>query len=71
MNISIENCEVNIITGTDTLEISGSTQPTATDPTRPAEYKESGFISVMTYSMDAFMATTSPIQPSSISFRQV
>lgn len=62
MNISIENCEVNIITGTDTLEISGSTQPTATDPTRPAEYKESGFISEMTYSVSAFMANRDKVR---------
>ena len=48
MNINIKNCEVNIITGTDTPEISGNAQP--------AESKESGFISEMTYSMAAFMA---------------
>lgn len=62
MNISIENCEVNIITGIDTLEISGSTQPTATDPTRPVAYKESGFISEMTYSVDAFMANRDKVR---------
>src|SRR5574344_1196092 len=29
MNINIKNCEVNIITGKDTLEINGGTQPAA------------------------------------------
>ena len=52
MNINIKNCEVNIITGTDTLEISGNAQPAAaeapTESTRPAESKESGCISEMT-----------------------
>lgn len=74
MNINIKNCEVNIITGTDTLEINGGTQPTAaeapaestrpaaTDPTRPAEYKESGFISEMTYSVSAFMANRDKVR---------
>ena len=62
MNISIENCEVNIITGTDTLEISGNTQPTTSDPTRPAEYKESGFIGEMTYSVSAFMANRDKVR---------
>ena len=27
MNINIKNCEVKIISGTDTLEINGGTQP--------------------------------------------
>ena len=27
MNINIKNCEVNIIKGTDTLEISGNARP--------------------------------------------
>lgn len=74
MNINIKNCEVNIITGTDTLEISGnaqpaaaevpaeSTRPAATDPTRPAEYKESGCISEMTYSVSAFMANRDKVR---------
>jgi hypothetical protein len=74
MNINIKNCKVNIITGTDTLEISGnaqpavaeapaeSTRPAATDPTRPAEYKESGFISEMTYSLSAFMANRDKVR---------
>ena len=62
MNINIKNCEVNIITGTDTLEINGGTQPAATDPTRPAEYKESGFISEMTYSVSAFMANRDKVR---------
>ena len=59
MNINIKNCDVNIITGTDTLEISGNAQPIAAEApaesTRPAESKESGFISEMTYSVSAFM----------------
>lgn len=74
MNINIKNCEVNIITDTDTLEISGnaqpaaaeapaeSTRPAATDPTRPAEYKESGCISEMTYSVSAFMANRDKVR---------
>ena len=74
MNINIKNCEVKIITGTDTLEINGgtqpaaaeapaeSTQPAATDPTRPAEYKEGGFISEMTYSLSAFMANRDKVR---------
>lgn len=74
MNINIKNCEVNIITGTDTLEINGGTQPAAaeapaestrpaaTDPTRPAEYKESGCISEMTYSVSAFMANRDKVK---------
>ena len=41
MNINIKNCDVNIITGTKTLEISGKTEST------PAE--EMGIISQMTY----------------------
>ena len=48
MNINIKNCDVNIITGTETLEISGKTETTAADKT--------GVISQMTYSMAAFMA---------------
>ena len=53
MNINIKNSEVNIITGTDTLEISGNAHPAAAEA--PAESKESGFISEMTYSVSAFM----------------
>ena len=60
MNINIKNCEVKIITGTDTLEINGGTQPAAAEApaesTRPAEYKKGGFISEMTYSVSSFMA---------------
>ena len=60
MNISIKNCEVKIITGTDTLEINGGTQPAAAEApaesTRPAEYKKGGLISEMTYSVSSFMA---------------
>lgn len=66
MNINIKNCDVNIITGTDTLEISGNAQPTAAEApaesTRPAESKESGFISEMTYSVPAFMANRDKIK---------
>lgn len=54
MNINIKNCEVNIITGTDTLEISGNAQP--------AGSKESGFISKMTYSVFAFMANRDKVK---------
>lgn len=60
MNINIKNCKVNIITGTDTLEISGNAQPAAAEApaesTRSAESKESGCISETTYSLFAFMA---------------
>ena len=66
MNINIKNCEVNIITGTDTLEISGNAQPAAAEApaesTRPAEYKEDGFISEMTYSVSAFMANRDKVR---------
>jgi len=54
MNINIKNCEVNIIKGTDTLEINGGTQP--------AESKESGCISGMTYSVSAFIANRDKIK---------
>lgn len=54
MNINIKNCDVNIITGTETLEISGNTEITVADKTpatntesTPAE--ETGVISQMTY----------------------
>ena len=54
MNINIKNCDVNIITGTETLEISGKTEITAADKTpatntesTPAE--ETEVISQMTY----------------------
>lgn len=66
MKINIKNCEVNIITGTDTLEISGNAQPAAaeapTESTRPAESKESGCISEMTYSLSAFMANRDKVR---------
>ena len=65
MNINIKNCEVNIITGTDTLEISGNAQPAAETPAEsklPAESKESGFISEMTYSVSAFMANRDKVR---------
>ena len=54
MNINIKNCDVNIITGTETLEISGKPKITVADKTpatntesTPAE--ETGVISQMTY----------------------
>ena len=54
MNINIKNCDVNIITGTKTLEISGKTEIAVADKTpatntesTPAE--ETGIISQMTY----------------------
>ena len=65
MNINIKNCEVNIITGTDTLEINGGTQPAAETPaenTKPMKPEESGFISEMTYSMAAFMANRDKVR---------
>lgn len=66
MNINIKNCEVNIITGTDTLEISGNAQPAAAEAPaesiRPAGNKESGFISEMTYSVSAFMANRDKVK---------
>lgn len=66
MNINIKNCEVNIITSTDTLEINGGTQPAAAkapaESTRPAESKESGFISEMSYSVSAFMANRDKVR---------
>lgn len=60
MNINIKNCKVNIITGTDTLEISGNAQPAVAEA--PAESKERGFISEMTYSMAAFMANRDKVR---------
>lgn len=54
MNINIKNCDVNIFTETETLEISGKTEITTADKTpatntesTPAE--ETGVISQMTY----------------------
>ena len=64
MNINIKNCDVKIITGTDTLEINGGTQPAAAEApaesTRPAEYKKGSFISEMTVS--AFMANRDKVR---------
>ena len=66
MNINIKNCKVNIITGTDTLEISGNAQPAAAEApaesTRPAESKEIGCISEMTYTLSAFMANRDKVR---------
>ena len=66
MNINIKNCKVNIITGTDTLEISGNAQPAAAEApaesTRPAESKETGCISEMIYSLSAFMANRDKVR---------
>lgn len=65
MNINI-NCKVNIITGTDMLEISGNAQPAVAEApaesTRPAESKESGCISEKTYSLSAFMANRDKVR---------
>ena len=47
MNINIKNCKVNIITGTDTLEISGKTEITAAE--------ETGVISQMTYTTKSIL----------------
>ena len=47
MNINIKNCEVNIITGTETLEISGKTEITAADKT--------GVISQITYTTKSIL----------------
>ena len=47
MNINIKNCKVNIITGTDTLEINGKTEITAADKT--------GVISQMTYTTKSIL----------------
>lgn len=54
MNINIKYCDVNIIKGTDKLETSGNAQP--------AEGKESGCISEMTYSLSAFMANRDKVR---------
>lgn len=66
MNINIKNCKVNIITGTDTLEISGNAQPAVAEApaesTRPAESKEIGCISEKTYSLSAFMANRDKVK---------
>ena len=60
MNINIKNCDVNIITGTETLEISGKTGITVADKTpatntesTPAE--ETGVISQMTYTLKSIL----------------
>ena len=47
MNINIKNCDVNIITGTETLEISGKTEITAAE--------ETGVISQMTYTTKSIL----------------
>ena len=66
MNINIKNCKVNIITGTDTLEISGNAQPAVAEgpaeSTRPAESKEIGCISEKTYNLSAFMANRDKVK---------
>ena len=60
MNTNIKNCDVNIITGTETLEISGKTEITAADKTpatntesTPAE--ETGVILQMTYTTKSIL----------------
>lgn len=60
MNINIKNCEVNIITGTDSLEINGGAQ--TAENAKPMNPEESGFISEMTYSMFAFMANRDKVK---------
>lgn len=60
MNINIKNCEVNIITGTDTLEINGGAQ--TAENAKPMNPEESGFISEMTYSVSAFMANRDKVK---------
>lgn len=74
MKYNFKNCRVVINAGTEALKIDGleapaaaeapaeSTRPAATDPTRPAEYKESGCISEMTYSVSAFMANRDKVR---------
>lgn len=47
MNINIKNCDVNIIRGTETLEISGKTEITAAE--------ETGVISQMTYTLKSIL----------------
>ena len=60
MNINIKNCDVNIITGMQTLEISGKTENTAADKT-PATNTESTpaeemvVISQMTYTTKSIL----------------
>lgn len=54
MNINIKNCDVNIITGTETLEISGKTEST------PAE--ETGVISPMTYTLKSILKNFDNVQ---------
>lgn len=60
MNINIKNCEVNIIKGTDTLEINGGAQ--TAENAKPMNPEESGFISEMTYSVSAFMANRDKVK---------
>ena len=73
MKYNFKNCRVVINAGTEVLKNDGigeparetpaeSTRPAATDPTRPAESKESGCISEMTYSMAAFMANRDKVR---------
>lgn len=63
MNINIKNCEGNIITGTDTLEINTGTQPAAeAENAKATNPEESGFISEMTYSMAAFMVNRDKVK---------
>ena len=62
MNINIKNCDVNIITGTDMLEINGGTQPAESKESGCISEKESGCISEMTYSVSAFMANRDKVR---------
>lgn len=62
MNINIKNCDVNIIIGTETLEISGKTEITAADKMPAEEAEETGVISQMTYSLSAFKANRDKVR---------
>ena len=60
MNINIKNCDVNIIKGTETLEISGKTEITAADKmpatnTELTPAEETGVISQMTYTTKSIL----------------
>ena len=59
MNINIKNCEVNIISGTETLEISGKAEPKT--ETRAAGIE--GVISTQrTYTLAGFLANKADVQ---------
>lgn len=59
MNINIKNCEVNIISGTETLEISGKAEP----KTETLAAGDEGVISTQrTYTFAGFMANKAAVQ---------